>query len=93
MALCRNGTPSCHRRKTLLFSYEIARLHFCRLLQILQLPTSITRFCKETLDEYAVYISQMHPLGLAKLRHFEYASLSLGFLPKKLIFRAFYTMT
>ncbi|MFS7990384.1 hypothetical protein Hanom_Chr11g01058261 [Helianthus anomalus] len=52
----------------------------------------ITQFCKEMLDEYIVHISQMHPLGLAKLRHFEYASLSLGFLPEKLISRAFYTL-
>ncbi|MFS7944995.1 hypothetical protein Hanom_Chr06g00518731 [Helianthus anomalus] len=27
----------------------------------------ITKFCKSMLDEYAVHISQMHPLGLAKL--------------------------
>ncbi|MFS7913164.1 hypothetical protein Hanom_Chr02g00138621 [Helianthus anomalus] len=40
----------------------------------------ITNFCKSMFDEYAVHISQMHPLSLAKLRHFEYACLSLGFL-------------
>ncbi|MFS7892525.1 hypothetical protein Hanom_Chr00s000650g01653421 [Helianthus anomalus] len=51
----------------------------------------ITKFCKEMLDEYAMHISHIHLLGLAKLRHFEYASLSLGVLPEKLIFRAFYT--
>ncbi|MFS7916567.1 hypothetical protein Hanom_Chr03g00178711 [Helianthus anomalus] len=49
----------------------------------------ITRLRKEMLDKYAVHISQMHPLGLAKLCHFEYASPSLGFLPEKLMFRAF----
>ncbi|KAF5804463.1 hypothetical protein HanRHA438_Chr05g0206751 [Helianthus annuus] len=59
---------------------------FCNFL----LP--ITIFCKSMLDEYAVYISQMHPLGLAKLRHFEYACLSLGFLPEPLVFRALYSL-
>ncbi|MFS7888882.1 hypothetical protein Hanom_Chr00s000002g01600281 [Helianthus anomalus] len=44
------------------------------------------------LDEYAVHLSQMHPLGLAKLRHFEYACLSLGFLPESLVFRALYSL-
>ncbi|MFS7980136.1 hypothetical protein Hanom_Chr10g00935811 [Helianthus anomalus] len=52
----------------------------------------ITRFCKEILDKYVVHISQVHPLDLMKLRHFEYASLSLGYLPEKLVFRAFYTL-
>ncbi|MFS8003329.1 hypothetical protein Hanom_Chr13g01212731 [Helianthus anomalus] len=44
------------------------------------------------LDEYAVHISQMHPLGLAKLRHFEYACLSAGFLLESLVFCALYTL-
>ncbi|MFS7941431.1 hypothetical protein Hanom_Chr05g00476171 [Helianthus anomalus] len=52
----------------------------------------VTRLCKEMLDEYAVHIPKMHPLGLAKLRRFEYSSLSLGFMQEKLIFRAFYTL-
>ncbi|MFS7904854.1 hypothetical protein Hanom_Chr01g00040941 [Helianthus anomalus] len=52
----------------------------------------ITKFCKSMLDEYFVHISQMHPLGLAKLRHFEYACLSLEFLPKSPVFRALYTL-
>ncbi|MFS7959035.1 hypothetical protein Hanom_Chr08g00685921 [Helianthus anomalus] len=44
------------------------------------------------LNEYVVHISQMHPLGLAKFCHFEYACLSLGFLPESLVFRALYTL-
>ncbi|MFS7984606.1 hypothetical protein Hanom_Chr11g00988431 [Helianthus anomalus] len=52
----------------------------------------ITKFCKSILDEYAVHISQMHPLGLAKDRHFEYFCLCLGFLPESLVFRALYTL-
>ncbi|MFS7936073.1 hypothetical protein Hanom_Chr05g00411121 [Helianthus anomalus] len=52
----------------------------------------ITKFCKSMLDEYAVHISQMHPLGLAKLRHFEYFCLSLGFLPDALVFHALYML-
>ncbi|MFS7990661.1 hypothetical protein Hanom_Chr11g01061531 [Helianthus anomalus] len=49
-------------------------------------------FYKSMLDEYTVHISQMHPLGLAKLRHFEYACLSLGFLPEPLVFCALYSL-
>ncbi|MFS7917596.1 hypothetical protein Hanom_Chr03g00190971 [Helianthus anomalus] len=45
---------------------------FCSL----RLP--ISKFCKSMFYEYAVHISQMHPIGLSKLRHFEYAVLSLA---------------
>ncbi|MFS7914380.1 putative phospholipase C, phosphatidylinositol-specific, Y domain-containing protein [Helianthus anomalus] len=33
----------------------------------------INKFCKSVLDEYHIHISQVHPLGLVKLRHFELA--------------------
>ncbi|MFS7898754.1 hypothetical protein Hanom_Chr05g00429801 [Helianthus anomalus] len=49
-------------------------------------------FYKSMLDEYVVHISQMHPLGVVKLRHFKYACLSLGCLPKSLVFYALYTL-
>ncbi|MFS7916033.1 hypothetical protein Hanom_Chr02g00172351 [Helianthus anomalus] len=52
-----------------------------------QLP--ITKLCKSVLDEYQIQISQVHPLGLVKLRHFKFASLALGYIPEILVFRAF----
>ncbi|MFS7920496.1 hypothetical protein Hanom_Chr03g00225571 [Helianthus anomalus] len=33
----------------------------------------ITKFCKSVLDEYPIHISQLHPLGLVKLRHLKFA--------------------
>ncbi|KAF5760856.1 hypothetical protein HanXRQr2_Chr16g0758301 [Helianthus annuus] len=50
----------------------------------------ITKFCKAVFDEYQIHISQVHPLGLAKLRHFEFACLGLGHIPEILVFRAFF---
>ncbi|MFS7936476.1 hypothetical protein Hanom_Chr05g00416021 [Helianthus anomalus] len=41
----------------------------------------ITKFCKFVLDEYQIHISQLHPLGLVKLRHFEFVCLGLGHIP------------
>ncbi|MFS7967004.1 hypothetical protein Hanom_Chr09g00780631 [Helianthus anomalus] len=52
----------------------------------------MTKFCKEVFDEYAMHISQMLPLGLVNLCHFKYASLSLGYLLEKLMFRVFYML-
>ncbi|MFS7928996.1 hypothetical protein Hanom_Chr04g00327381 [Helianthus anomalus] len=54
---------------------------FAEFFKFCNFRLPITSFCKSLLDEYAMHISQMHPLGLAKLRYFEYACLSLGFLP------------
>ncbi|KAJ0443712.1 hypothetical protein HanOQP8_Chr16g0624321 [Helianthus annuus] len=52
----------------------------------------ITKFCKVILDEYQIHISQVHPLGLAKLLHFEFAYLGLGHIPEILVFRAFFVL-
>ncbi|MFS8034113.1 hypothetical protein Hanom_Chr17g01577401 [Helianthus anomalus] len=49
----------------------------------------ITKFCKSVLDEYQINISQIHPLGLVKLRHFEFACIALGHIPEIVVFRAF----
>ena len=53
---------------------------------------SITKFCKFVLDEYQIHISQMHPLGLVKLRHFEFAYIALGHIPEIMVFRAFFVL-
>ncbi|MFS7955123.1 hypothetical protein Hanom_Chr07g00638941 [Helianthus anomalus] len=45
-----------------------------------QLP--ITKFCKLVLDYYPIHISQLHPLGLVKLRQFEFACIALGHIPE-----------
>ncbi|MFS7953649.1 hypothetical protein Hanom_Chr07g00621141 [Helianthus anomalus] len=46
-------------------------------------------FCKYVLDHYPIHISQLHPLGLVKLRHFEFACIALGHIPKLTVFSAF----
>ncbi|MFS7965029.1 hypothetical protein Hanom_Chr08g00757301 [Helianthus anomalus] len=65
---------------------------FAEFFKFCNFRLPITTFCKSMLDKYVVHISQMYPLGLAKLRHFEYACLGLGFLPEPLVFRALYTL-
>ncbi|MFS8003969.1 hypothetical protein Hanom_Chr13g01220061 [Helianthus anomalus] len=50
----------------------------------------ITKFCKAVLDEYQIHISKVHPFGLAKLRHFEFACLGLGHILEILVFRDFF---
>ncbi|MFS8008469.1 hypothetical protein Hanom_Chr14g01273131 [Helianthus anomalus] len=65
---------------------------FADFLKFCNFWLPITKFCKSMLDEYVVHISQTHPLCLAKLHHFEYACLSLGFLPESLVFNALYTL-
>ncbi|KAF5782371.1 hypothetical protein HanRHA438_Chr11g0507711 [Helianthus annuus] len=52
----------------------------------------ITKFCKLVLDKYPINISQLHPLGLVKLRQFEFACTALGHLPELLVFRAFFVL-
>ncbi|KAJ0701401.1 hypothetical protein HanOQP8_Chr10g0378951 [Helianthus annuus] len=52
----------------------------------------ITNFCKLVLDHYPIRISQLHPLGLIKLRQFEFACTALGHLPELVIFRAFFVL-
>ncbi|MFS7961412.1 hypothetical protein Hanom_Chr08g00714701 [Helianthus anomalus] len=52
----------------------------------------MTKFCKEVLDHYAIHLSHVHPLGLAKVRHFEYASLSQRHVLEILVFMAFYCL-
>ncbi|MFS8007048.1 hypothetical protein Hanom_Chr14g01256361 [Helianthus anomalus] len=52
----------------------------------------ITKFCKLVLDHYPIHISQLHPLGLVKLRQFEFACIALGHIPKLLVFRAFFVL-
>ncbi|MFS7963732.1 hypothetical protein Hanom_Chr08g00741821 [Helianthus anomalus] len=52
----------------------------------------ITKFCKFVLDEYQIHISLGHPLGLAKLHHFEFACLGLGHILEILVFRAFFVL-
>ncbi|MFS7948093.1 hypothetical protein Hanom_Chr06g00555911 [Helianthus anomalus] len=59
--------------KITLFSYFFK---FCNF----RLP--ITKFCKMVLDHYPIYISQLHPLGLVKLRQFEFACIALGHIPE-----------
>ncbi|MFS7947585.1 hypothetical protein Hanom_Chr06g00549991 [Helianthus anomalus] len=50
----------------------------------------ITKFCKLVLDRYPIHISQLHPLGLVKLRQFEFACIALGHIPELIIFKAFF---
>ncbi|MFS8007770.1 hypothetical protein Hanom_Chr14g01264951 [Helianthus anomalus] len=52
----------------------------------------ITKFCKSVLDEYPIHISQLHPLGLVKLLHFEFSCIALGHIPKITIFWAFFVL-
>ncbi|MFS7929955.1 hypothetical protein Hanom_Chr04g00338471 [Helianthus anomalus] len=49
----------------------------------------MNKFCKSILDEYQIHISQVHPLGLAKLRHFEFVCIALGHIPEIMVFRLF----
>ncbi|KAJ0534604.1 hypothetical protein HanIR_Chr09g0421601 [Helianthus annuus] len=53
---------------------------------------SITKFCKLILDHYHIHISQLHPLGLVKLRQFEFACAALGHIPELIVFRAFFVL-
>ncbi|KAJ0933129.1 hypothetical protein HanPSC8_Chr04g0181451 [Helianthus annuus] len=52
----------------------------------------ITKFLKLVLDFYRIHISQIHPLGLVKLRQFEYACVALGHIPELVVFRAFFVL-
>ncbi|MFS7985600.1 hypothetical protein Hanom_Chr11g01000331 [Helianthus anomalus] len=52
----------------------------------------ITKFCKSVLDHYPIHISQLHPLGLVKLRHFEFACVALSHIPELTVFRAFFIL-
>ncbi|MFS7979473.1 hypothetical protein Hanom_Chr10g00927701 [Helianthus anomalus] len=52
----------------------------------------ITKFCKSVLEEYQIHISQMHPLGLVKLRHIEFACIALGHIPEIWVFRVFFVL-
>ncbi|KAJ0515378.1 hypothetical protein HanHA300_Chr10g0379921 [Helianthus annuus] len=52
----------------------------------------VTRFFKLVLDYYCIHISQLHPLGLLKLRQFEFACVALGHIPELLVFRAFFVL-
>ncbi|KAJ0554071.1 hypothetical protein HanRHA438_Chr08g0357821 [Helianthus annuus] len=52
----------------------------------------ITKFLKLVLDFYRIHISQVHPLGLVKLRQFEYACVALGHIPELVVFRAFFVL-
>ncbi|KAJ0511137.1 hypothetical protein HanIR_Chr11g0548621 [Helianthus annuus] len=52
----------------------------------------ITKFLKSVLDFYRIHISQIHPLGLVKLRQFEYACVALGHIPELVVFRAFFVL-
>ncbi|MFS8021321.1 hypothetical protein Hanom_Chr16g01426011 [Helianthus anomalus] len=52
----------------------------------------ITKFCKLVLDQYPIHISQLHPLGLVKLRQFEFACIALGHIPELLVFRVFFIL-
>ncbi|MFS7960190.1 hypothetical protein Hanom_Chr08g00700271 [Helianthus anomalus] len=47
----------------------------------------ITKFCKSVLNKCQIHISQIHPLGLVKLRHFEFACIALGHIPEIMVFR------
>ncbi|MFS7889194.1 hypothetical protein Hanom_Chr00s000003g01604081 [Helianthus anomalus] len=50
------------------------------------------KFCKLVLDHYPLHISQLHPLGLVKLRQFEFTFIALGHIPELLVFRAFFVL-
>ncbi|KAJ0884103.1 hypothetical protein HanPSC8_Chr10g0429481 [Helianthus annuus] len=52
----------------------------------------LTKFLKLVLDYYRIHISQVHPLGLVKLRQFEYACVALGHIPELIVFRAFFVL-
>ncbi|MFS7900643.1 hypothetical protein Hanom_Chr00s128001g01814261 [Helianthus anomalus] len=52
----------------------------------------ITKFCKLVLDHYPIHISQLHPLGLVKLRQFEFACIVLGHIPELLVLGLFSSM-
>ncbi|KAJ0611431.1 hypothetical protein HanHA300_Chr01g0015731 [Helianthus annuus] len=52
----------------------------------------VTKFLKLVLDYYRIHISQLHPLGLVKLRQFEFACIALGHIPELIVFRAFFVL-
>ncbi|KAJ0850994.1 hypothetical protein HanPSC8_Chr13g0587201 [Helianthus annuus] len=52
----------------------------------------VTKFLKLVLDFYRIHISQLHPLGLVKLRQFEFACIALGHIPELVVFRAFFVL-
>ncbi|MFS7987385.1 hypothetical protein Hanom_Chr11g01022061 [Helianthus anomalus] len=85
--------PVMHSEKETAFSLKDGKItFFAKFFKFCNFQLLITFFYKSLLDEYTMHISQMHPLGLAKLRHFEYTCLSLGFLPERLVFRALYSL-
>src|ERR1044071_2285301 len=55
-----------------------------------QLP--VTQFMVELLSYYKVNISQLHPLGLIKVKHFEFCARGLGMSPQLDVFRVFYIL-
>ncbi|MFS7987394.1 hypothetical protein Hanom_Chr11g01022161 [Helianthus anomalus] len=80
--------PVMHSEKETAFLLKDGKITlFVEFFKFCNFQLLITIFCKSLLDEYTV-----HPLGLAKLRHFEYTCLSLGFLPERLVFRALYSL-
>ncbi|KAK1423329.1 hypothetical protein QVD17_18627 [Tagetes erecta] len=53
----------------------------------------VSKFCLHILEFYQLHISQIHPLGLVKLRHFEFVMRSLMKRPDPLLFNAFFLVT
>ncbi|MFS7958472.1 hypothetical protein Hanom_Chr07g00678951 [Helianthus anomalus] len=82
--------PVLPSKKDTTFSLKQGKITlFSDFFQILQLTVANKKICKSILDEYQIHISQMHPLRLVKLRHFEFACIALGHIPEILVFRAF----
>ena len=52
----------------------------------------ITHFVIKLLQFYGVHISQVHPMGLCRVRHFEFSCISQQREPEVLVFNQFYRM-
>ncbi|MFS7918286.1 hypothetical protein Hanom_Chr03g00199201 [Helianthus anomalus] len=52
----------------------------------------ILQYSKEHSQLSPIHISQLHPLGLVKLRQFEFACIALGHIPELVVFRAFFIL-
>ncbi|MFS7939771.1 hypothetical protein Hanom_Chr05g00455871 [Helianthus anomalus] len=85
--------PILPSKKDTTFSLKKGKITlFCDFFKFCNFRLPITKFCKLVLDHYPIHISQLHPLGLVKLRQFEFACIALGHIPELIVFRAFFVL-
>ncbi|KAJ0727647.1 hypothetical protein HanLR1_Chr07g0232141 [Helianthus annuus] len=66
---------------------------FADWLEICNLWLPLTVFMVDLLEYYNIHISQLSPLGMVRVRHFEYTFCAQNVVPLVEDFRRFYQMT